>query len=402
MANRVCTNFKDTLGNDLGCRFITKEDAVDFIVALNDYSEAQITPWGAGKNDTYQLGLGADTTNRSSPVVVGSGAESRKWSGLSGGFGFAASLNVDGNIWSWGLNSDGQLGDSSTITKSNPVLVSGVGGFKGIMAGREFVVGVKHTGTLWAWGKNHCGQLGDSTTITKSCPVQIGALTCWKNVWAYSNGYTAAGITEDGKLFRWGINTSGQIGDGTTINKSSPIQIGALTTWKCVTSRGGATYGWKTDGTIWHWGNVILFASCTNTCYSTPVQFATAADNWKQFVVSGSNHVIGLKKNGTIWGWGGNGSGQLGIGTTVVTCSAVQIGSGCDWRFVESEYGVSYGIKTDGSLWSWGSNNQGQLGDGTTINKSTPIQVGAWKDWYCVSTKIQTTAFRLYGECSCL
>jgi alpha-tubulin suppressor-like RCC1 family protein len=86
---------------------------------------------------------------------------------------------------------------------------------------------------LWSWGYNGDGQLGDGTTTNKSSPVQIGALTTWSKI---SGGYFSMAIKTDGTLWSWGYNNKGQLGDGTTINKSSPVQVGALTTWSSVSA----------------------------------------------------------------------------------------------------------------------------------------------------------------------
>ena len=108
------------------------------------------------------------------------------------------------------------------------------------------MVAVKTDGTLWSWGHNNVGNLGDGTTTNRSSPVQVGALTTWSTVGA---GYSfAAAVKTDGTLWTWGYNTSGQLGDETTTNRSSPVQVGGLTTWLRVTSgsydgTGGITSG---------------------------------------------------------------------------------------------------------------------------------------------------------------
>ena len=110
----------------------------------------------------------------------------------------------------------------------------------------------KTNGSLWTWGYNAYGQLGINDTVNRSSPVQIGALTTWTK---FSPGaYHSAGITSDGKLWTWGYNAYGQLGHGGTTNRSSPTQVGALTTWSDVFCGPFHTFATKTDGTLWAWG----------------------------------------------------------------------------------------------------------------------------------------------------
>jgi hypothetical protein len=105
----------------------------------------------------------------------------------------------------------------------------------------------KADGTLWTWGRNFNGELGDGTIVDKSSPVQIGALTDWD---AGSISSHAAVVKTDGTLWAWGLNSAGQLGDGTTVDKSSPVQVGALTDWQKVALLVNATAAIKTDGTL--------------------------------------------------------------------------------------------------------------------------------------------------------
>ena len=382
MSTRICTNYKDSLGNDLGCRFLPKEDAIDFISNLNEFSNSQRTLWGSGCNDNYELGLGADTTNRSSPVVLGAGSPNmRNLIRVAGGQNFTTALDSAGNIWAWGQNTYGQLGDLSTVTKSTPVVVAGTGGFKNMAGGRDFVLAVKHAGTLWSWGRAYSGVLGDGAALNKSTPVQVGALTCWKSVWASPAGYQAAGITVDGKLFRWGTNGNGEIGDGTTVVRSSPVQVGAGTDWRMVNN----SFAIKTNGTLWAWGNngAGRLGDGTTVSKSSPVQVGAGTD-WK--TVAAMAAIAAIKTDGTLWTWGCSTDGRLGDGTTTCRSSPVQVGTATNWKSVVSTRSTFLAQKTDGSIWGWGVNSFGELGDGTTVAKTTPIQLtGANQDVFHIS-----------------
>ena len=84
-------------------------------------------------------------------------------------------------------------------------------------------------GGLWTWGNNENGELGDGTVVNKSSPIQVGSLTNWSNIAA--GHYHTTAIKSDGTLWTWGYNAYGQLGDGTIVNKQSPIQVGNLTNW---------------------------------------------------------------------------------------------------------------------------------------------------------------------------
>lgn len=206
-----------------------------------------------------------------------------------------------------------------------------------------------------------------------------------------------------GKLFSWGYNANSDLGDGSAVEKSSPVQIGALTDWTNKIAVGAnTTYIIKTDDTLWCWGynaNGQLGLGDT-TVRSSPVQIGALTD-WAQVHCNqglSNTHVLAVKTDGTLWGWGYNNVGQLGLGDTAARSSPVQVGALTDWAAVWCGYDWTMAIKTDGTLWGWGDNTQGNLGDGSTTAKSSPVQVGAETDWLgivgCVLTGNRAHAIR--------
>jgi alpha-tubulin suppressor-like RCC1 family protein len=151
---------------------------------------------------------------------------------------------------------------------------------------------IKTDGTLWTWGENNVGQLGLGNTTNRSSPVQVGNLSNWKELANQINAAGMAAIKTDGTLWAWGANGNGRLGLGDTTNRSSPVQVGALTNWKEVTAGGASTLAIKTDGTLWSWGfNTNGELGLGNTTHrSSPVQ-VSALTNWKE-IATGQNHAI--------------------------------------------------------------------------------------------------------------
>ena len=287
-----------------------------------------------------------------------------------------------GYLWSWGLNSDGQLGDNTITKKSSPVqTIAGGNNWISLSKGFSFrtSAAIKSDGTLWLWGDNDYtqGVLGDNTTIDKSSPVQtITYGTNWKEI---SCGHTnAVAIKNDGTLWNWGSNQVGQLGDGTNAHKSSPVQtIAGGTDWKQASTGGGQTAAIKNDGTLWLWGYNFHGQLGDNTSIfsrSSPVQTIVGGTDWKQ-VFCGNYHTAAIKNDGTLWTWGNNNYGQLGDSTTTNRSSPIQtIAGGSNWKYVCAGYSNTLAVKTDGTLWTWGFNFHGQLGDNTAVDKSSPVQ----------------------------
>jgi hypothetical protein len=122
-------------------------------------------------------------------------------------------------------------------------------------SGARHSTGIRSDGTLWAWGYNGFGQLGDGTNINRTSPVQVGAADIWREVACGFHSTTA--IKSDGTLWAWGNNSSNQLGDGTGINRSSPVRIGSANNWIAVASGSSHTSAIKDDGTLWARGPMV-------------------------------------------------------------------------------------------------------------------------------------------------
>jgi alpha-tubulin suppressor-like RCC1 family protein len=347
-----------------------------------------------GRNNAGQLGLN-DTVNRSSPVQVG---VLTTWSEIASGYGHNASVKTDGTLWTWGQNStNGRLGDNTVINKSSPIQIGALTNWYQVACSRDNTASVKTDGTLWTWGSGTKGQLGDNTTFLsyagRSSPVQVGALSDWSQV--SCGRYFTAAVTTSGELYAWGNNLRGQIGNnssGALQNFSSPVQVGALTTWDQVACGYAHTLAIKNDGTLWAWGYNGYGQVGDNTTVnkSSPVQVG-ALTNWSK-VSGASDHTLAVKSDGTLWVFGRNANGELGLNDTVARSSPVQIGLLTTWSQVSTIATHNAALKTDGTLWTWGLNASGQIGDGTVIRRSSPVQVGALTNWHKVAAGVNHTA----------
>ncbi len=347
--------------------------------------------WAWGNNTTGKLGDNTDVS-KSSPVSVVGGFSD--WIQVSTGGNTSIGLRANGLLYSWGSNSDGQLGDNTTVSKSSPVSV--VGSFTdwvGISVGSAHSLGLRANGTAWAWGSYGFGKLGDNSTVDKSSPVSVvGGFTDWAQISAGDDHSLA--IRTNGTAWAWGYNLHGRLGDNTTVNKSSPVSVvGGFTDWIQVSAGGEHSLGLRANGTSWAWGRNSSgnLGDYTTVDKSSPVSVVGGFTNWVRLSAGGCS--LGLRANGTAWSWGFNGSGHLGDNTTINKSSPVSVVGGfTDWVHV-STGGPSLGIRANGTGWAWGFNGSGQLGDNTTVTRSSPVSVvGGYTDWIHMESGSQQVA----------
>lgn len=350
-----------------------------------------------------------------------------------------------GELWGWGSNFIGQLGDGTTQDQSVPIQIGTDQNWISVATGATFSIGIKSNGTLWGWGDD----MYNGTGAYLSGPLQIGTANDWISVvcgdshtlalkadgtiwtWGYLNntnqpeqigtdnhwasiaagGMFSLAIKSDGTLWAWGENDYGQLGDGTTTGQPQPVQIGTDHDWALVSGGYYYTVAIKSDGSVWAWGNINGSPS--------PIQVGSGHD-WVN--VNGSfGDAYGLKANGTLWDIGGGGTiSQIGSETDWVSVSpntalTVAKADGSLWNvdgngnktlidqlnnhWLTMTGGANHtlAIKTDGSLWAWGSNVNGSVGDGTNSDKNIPVQIGSSRNWTSISTGSHSLALRADG-----
>ena len=251
--------------------------------------------WIWGYNTLGQLGIN-NTNTRSIPVTTFAGGNN--WKSVSCGFFHTAAIKTDGTLWGWGRNVEGRLGTNDNVDKLIPVTTfTGGTTWKQVSCGWEHTAAIKTDGSLWTWGRNSEGQLGINNTAIRSVPVTtfIGGNT-WKQVSGAGGGQTAA-IKTDGSLWTWGEGATGKLGTNDITNRSTPVTTFAGgTNWKQVSSGDGHMAAIKTDGTLWTWGPGTSgqLGNNATTDRSTPVTTFAGGNNWKS-VSAGNVHTAAIK-----------------------------------------------------------------------------------------------------------
>jgi alpha-tubulin suppressor-like RCC1 family protein len=257
--------------------------------------------------------------------------------------------------------------DAQVISNAAKLTVRPVAGVVAVVGGQFYNLFIRADGTLWGTGDNGRGELGDGTTTNRTMPVQVanGVVT------AAAGAAHSLFVKSDGTLWAMGSNSNGQLGDGTTTNHTMPVQVAN----GVVTASCGAAHSLfvKSDGTLWAMGSNSngQLGDGTNMDRSTPVQVA----NGVVAVSAGGSHSLFVKSDGTLWAVGWNGSGQLGDGTNTSRTSPVQVASGVATVAAGLEHSLF--VKSDGTLWGMGNSGDGELGYVTTIACTSPVQVAS-------------------------
>ena len=383
--------------------------------------------WAWGDNDYGQLGIGYSSIIQQSPLRIG---ENNDWTAVSAKGCWSMAIKSDGSLWTWGCTDFYELpeGEIVEVGSAIPVQTNSTGTWTAIAAGYYQSLGLQNDGSLWRL--NYDEQIGSAMLLDStgtwtavmgggsqslalkndgslwtwrqysSSMVQLNVTGPWTAVSIGSSIWSnhVLGIKSDGSLWAWGENEYGQLGDGSTIESSTPILIDSTSTWTAIAAGKFHSMAVKSDGSFWAWGyndSGQLGNGVEAARKLFPVQVETD-NNWFA-MAAGGGHSLAVKSDGSLWAWGNNEDGQLGIGEDSIKIqqSPVRIGEDNDWSSVAagggySRYdGHSLALKNDGSLWAWGYNHYGQLGNGLggsiwLYNKYSPVRIGEDSDWAVV------------------
>ena len=279
--------------------------------------------WG---DNTYgQIGNGTTSGSSTPTPAIGNG-----WAAVSTGDDHTCALTTAGAAYCWGNNPDGRVGNNTTSQQPSPQPVNGSLTFSKISAGGWLSCGVTTGGAVWCWGDNSSGGLGNNSTGASAVPVQVSGTQTWASV---SAGLAyACGLTTSGAGYCWGDNSSGQLGNGTNTNSSVPVAVNGGFTWKSLAaSRDGTVCGITSNNAAYCWGinftGQVGDGTWTYRNAPTPV---LAVGNY-QLIQAGDVHscaIAGTSTSGPVFCWGDNERGELGYGPTTVLTTPTQVVTG--------------------------------------------------------------------------
>lgn len=338
-------------------------------------AEGRVKCWGG--NDYGQLGDGT-TQQRLLPVdVVGLSGGVQA---IAAGWNHTCAVTATGGVKCWGGNYYGQLGDGTTTGRLTPVDVVGLGsGVSAIAAAEQHTCALAENGGVQCWGANGDGRLGDGTTANRLVPVQVTGLPDGVDALSLGSNHTCA-VTITGAAYCWGGNTSGQLGDGTTTNRATPVVVVSLQSgvraisagvgYTCVVLQTGAAKCWGADT-----HGQLGIGPGQDPYSTTPVDVVGLQSGAANISAGGS--ACAALENGGVKCWGYNAYGQLGDGTTTERWTPVDVVglSGPVTNLDTGDYHAS-AITEAGGAQCWGHNTSGQLGNGVTaIRQTTPVDV---------------------------
>ena len=364
---------------------ISSNTAIDTYSFTSQQLNNELWMWGY---NTYGALGQNDLTQYSSPIQV----PGTQWNSIAGHYNGTLMTKTDGTLWAWGRNQYGAVGDNTVLHRSSPVQIPGTQWNK--IASCSYVnLATKTDGTLWAWGRNRYGEVGNGTAGVGgdnshySSPVQVPG-TQWNDI---SGGRIMSGATKtDGTLWVWGDNSYGALGQNDLTQYSSPIQVPG-TQWNKIALGYDSTWSTKTDGTLWGWGrNTRSQLGLNETLHhSSPIQ--VPGTQWDILTNTSRTYTFAvIKTDGTLWTCGYPGAGRLAQNDESEYSSPRQV-PGTQWSSISMAYATGMATKTDNTIWMWGANGDGQLGQNDKIEYSSPVQVPGTQ-WYSIRSTYPESA----------
>jgi alpha-tubulin suppressor-like RCC1 family protein len=326
-----------------------------------------------GRNGQGELGDGT-TTNRSKPVAIAGGLSFRQ---IVAGYDATCGVTTDNRAYCWGLNERGELGDGTTTQRLTPRAVIGGHKFSQITFGLEHACALSYPdGKAWCWGLNNEGQLGIGTNdfVAHSTPLAVSGGLTFRRLAA--GEYHSCGVTTNNKVYCWGRNTDGQLGDGTLTRRKAPKLVPGTLSFVWVDAGGNTTCAVTNDSHAYCWGYGKYGqrgdGSVTERVSSPKPVFG--GHLFLRVTQSGS-HGCAVTASNQAWCWGINVNGQLGDGTTTNRTTPHLVAGGLAFTQVKAGGSHTCGRTSSAVGYCWGRNFSGELGNGTTSVSTTPVPV---------------------------
>ena len=349
-----------------------------------------------GDNSTGELGNGTvgGTSDVPAAVLLPSGVTPTAIAagGGSGGGDTEASRNAayaigsDGNVYAWGDNSAGGLGNGSTVVNSGtPVVVSLPSGVtaSAISAAQGTGYAIGSDGKLYAWGDDVDGKLGNGSNSIDSFTPVVVPLPSGVTPTAVAGGYQSAyALGSDGKVYAWGDNSYGELGDGSVTSSSTPVPVSLPTGVTATTIAGGGGTGFAigSDGNLYGWGYNVNggLGDGTTSTSDTPVVVELPSGVTPKLITAGLGFAHAIGSDGNLYGWGlDSTAGQVGDGggANKETPEVISLAPGVKPTAIADNIHTGYAIGSDARVYAWGYGLAGELGNGTDSNFSPPVVV---------------------------
>jgi alpha-tubulin suppressor-like RCC1 family protein len=323
--------------------------------------------FGWGDNSLGALGNGA-TTKQRGPVSV-SLPDGVTVVDLTARWGSVFALGCDGHLYGWGDNSFGQLADGSTEAAATPLQIATPSGARitKVAAGYWHGLAVSSVGEVYAWGDNSAGQLGlgstDDVDGLVAVPMSRGLMVTRIS----GGGMHSLALTVSGEVYAWGDNSYGQLGDGTTHSRSTPlpVRLPSDVTFVQVAALANASLALASDGRVYAWGDNAFGQLGDGTTVGRPLPIQSLLPRGLQIrqISGGSVHALALDADGGLYTWGHSHSGHSGGSVLGDRSVPVQVLGRSRAAFAQISAGFAHsaGVSAEGELLSWGADWSGQL-----------------------------------------